>query len=53
MIYICLKSSVSLLSFDVQLMAHNSRKTELEQWKEVLPKFDLRAEIASLGEVLG
>ena len=44
-----MKSSVSLLLSDVQLMAHNSRMTELEQLKLVLPKFHLHAEIAGLG----
>ena len=48
-----MKCYVSLPSFDVQFMAHNSRMTELEQWKLVLPKFHLHAEIASLGEFLG
>ena len=51
--YKCMKSSGSLLSFDVQHMAQSSRTTELKQRKLVLPNFALHAEIASLAKFFG
>ena len=48
-----MQSFASLLSFDVEIMAQNSRTNKLKQWKLVLPKFALHANIASLGECFG
>ena len=43
----------SLLSFDRQFSVHNSCMTELEQWKVVLPYFNLHAQITILSEFFG
>ena len=43
----------SLLSFDRQFSVHNSCMTELEQWKVVLPNFNLHAQITILSEFFG
>ena len=42
----------SLLSFDVQLNVHNSRITELEQWKAMLLDFHLHEHMTTLSELL-